>query len=46
MINGLLSIAGIITAGSGCASSYPSINTRVSSFVTWIKQNTPGAVYY
>jgi len=45
-MNGLVYLAGVITAGSGCATSSPSINTRVTSYVTWIKQNTPGAVYY
>jgi len=44
MLNGLVNIAGIITYGSGCGGSYPSVNTRVSSYVSWIKQNAPGSV--
>jgi len=39
-INGLVNIVGIITYGSGCASSSPSVNTRITSYVTWIQQNT------
>lgn len=46
MLNGRVNLAGLITAGSGCGTNYPSINTRITSFVSWIKQNTPGAVYY
>lgn len=42
-LNGLVYLAGVITAGSGCASNYPSINTRVTSFVPWIRQNAPGS---
>jgi len=42
-LNGLVYLAGVITAGSGCASSYPSINTRVSSYVSWIRSNAPGS---
>ncbi|XP_037033548.1 venom serine protease 34-like [Bradysia coprophila] len=46
MLNGRVNLVGIIIGGIGCAGNYPSINTRVTTFVSWIRQNTPGAVYY
>lgn len=39
--NGLF-LVGIISYGEVCNSAKPSYNTRVSSFISWIKQNTPG----
>lgn len=35
-------LVGIISGGLGCATGEPSINTRVESYVDWIKYVTPG----
>ncbi|XP_075985648.1 venom serine protease-like isoform X2 [Anticarsia gemmatalis] len=43
--NGRLYSVGIISYGRFCASGYPGINTRVTSLLNWIQQNTPGANY-
>ncbi|KAJ6647070.1 Venom serine protease 34 [Pseudolycoriella hygida] len=44
-INGQVFLIGIISYGQGCATDYPSVNTRVTSYLSWIQENTPGAVY-
>lgn len=36
---------GIVSYGFYCGSLYPSVNTRVSSFLTWIRTNTNGAFF-
>lgn len=35
-------VVGVISYAMGCASSYPEVNTRVTSYVPWIKSNAPG----
>nr|WBB28747.1 trypsin-like proteinase T2a [Yponomeuta cagnagella] len=43
---GLLFHLGIISYGRFCASNTdPGIGTRVTEFIDWIVQNTPGAIY-
>ncbi|XP_059607767.1 venom serine protease 34-like [Phlebotomus argentipes] len=42
--NGLLYLTSLASFGSQCATT-PSVNTRVTSFLTWIRQNTPGVQY-
>lgn len=42
--NGLFLI-GIISYGESCGSGKPSYNTRVSSFIDWIKYSTPGILF-
>ncbi|XP_017784093.1 PREDICTED: venom serine protease-like [Nicrophorus vespilloides] len=39
-------LLGIISYGLGCASQYPSVNTRVSSFLAWIVSETSGMHIY
>uniref|UniRef100_A0A182PP22 Peptidase S1 domain-containing protein n=1 Tax=Anopheles epiroticus TaxID=199890 RepID=A0A182PP22_9DIPT len=36
---------GIISYGSACAASTASVATRVTSYLSWIRQNTPGESY-
>ncbi|KXJ80078.1 venom serine protease-like [Aedes albopictus] len=36
---------GVISYGVACASAYPSVNTRTTSYLAWIKANTPGIKY-
>ncbi|MFJ7769385.1 serine protease [Streptomyces sp. NPDC097107] len=38
-------LIGVISYGRGCATDSPSVSTRVSSYLQWIVQNTPDAVY-
>lgn len=38
--NGALYVVGLISSGTSCASNSPSLNTRVTSFLSWIQQNT------
>lgn len=35
-------LLGVISSGVGCASAYPGINTRVTSFLDWILSRTSG----
>lgn len=37
--NGQLVLAGLISYGSACADNKPGVNTRVSYYVDWIRQN-------
>nr|CAD7197623.1 unnamed protein product [Timema douglasi] len=39
---GRLYLSGIISYGIGCATSNPGVNTRVTAYLNWISQNTPG----
>ncbi|XP_032524095.2 venom serine protease-like [Danaus plexippus] len=39
--NGRLYSAGIVSFGRFCASSYPGVNTRVTSYLYWILNNAP-----
>ena len=43
--NGATFLAGMISYGISCAQSQPGVNTRVSNYLGWIQQNTPGASY-
>lgn len=36
---------GVTSRGDGCGGSSPSLNMRVSQYLNWILQNTPGATY-
>ncbi|XP_062558111.1 venom serine protease-like [Armigeres subalbatus] len=36
---------GVISYGVACASSYPSVNTRTTSYLSWIRANTVGIKY-
>ncbi|XP_065076544.1 venom serine protease-like isoform X2 [Ochlerotatus camptorhynchus] len=36
---------GVISYGVACASAYPSVNTRTTGYLSWIKANTPGIKY-
>lgn len=45
-LNGRVNIVGIISFGTGCGGGYPSVNTRVTSFIQWIQQVTYNAVYF
>lgn len=38
-------LLGAISYGMGCATEIPSVNTRVSSFLSWIVSVTPGEEY-
>ncbi|VEN48611.1 unnamed protein product [Callosobruchus maculatus] len=40
-----LHLVGIISYGNGCASQKPSINTRVTSYLSWIVSRTGDATY-
>lgn len=44
-ISGRVFLIGIISYGQGCATDVPSVNTRVTSYLKWIQDNTPGANY-
>lgn len=44
--NSLLYNVGIVSYGTGCGSRYtPSVNIRVTEYLQWIRDNTPGATY-
>ncbi|XP_063217452.1 venom serine protease-like [Bacillus rossius redtenbacheri] len=43
--NGRLFLAGIISVGISCAAEKPAINTRVTSFLSWLAEATPDADY-
>lgn len=36
---------GVVNYGVGCASSYPSVNVRVTSYLKWIQSKTPSVNY-
>ena len=36
---------GVVSGGFGCAGSKPSINTRVTSYLDWIRRRATGAVF-
>ncbi|XP_017774228.1 PREDICTED: venom serine protease 34-like [Nicrophorus vespilloides] len=38
-------LVGTISFGKGCASDFPSVNSRITSFLDWIKDQTPDADY-
>ncbi|EDW74693.2 LOW QUALITY PROTEIN: uncharacterized protein Dwil_GK15768 [Drosophila willistoni] len=42
---GRLMAVGIVSFGLGCATQQPSVNTRVASFVKWIRGKTPEVAY-
>lgn len=44
-IYGRVFLLGIISYGQACATDFPSVNTRVTSYLRWIQENTPGATY-
>lgn len=43
--NRIAFLTGIISFGQGCATKYPGVSVRVTSYLNWIIQNTPGANY-
>lgn len=40
--NGRPSVVGLVSYGQGCASDVPAVNTRVSSYLTWIGRTAGG----
>jgi len=44
-INGRLVAVGIVSFGQGCATQQPSVNTRVASFIKWIRSKSPEVAY-
>lgn len=40
-----LHLAGTVSYGVGCAMDFPGVNTRTTSFMSWIITNTPDASY-
>ncbi|EAT41697.1 AAEL006692-PA [Aedes aegypti] len=42
---GIVYHIGVISYGVACASAYPSVNTRTTSYLNWIKANTAGVKY-
>ncbi|XP_017004702.2 uncharacterized protein [Drosophila takahashii] len=44
-INGRLVAVGIVSFGQGCATQQPSVNTRVASFIKWIRTKSPEVAY-
>lgn len=43
--NGILYEIGIISYGTACASSKPSVNTMITKYLDWIRAKTPGVIY-
>nr|XP_032292894.1 uncharacterized protein LOC6627284 [Drosophila virilis] len=43
--NGRLMAVGIVSYGYACATQQPSVNTRVASFIKWIRTKTPEVAY-
>nr|CAI5866305.1 unnamed protein product [Callosobruchus analis] len=41
-----LYLVGIIASGKGCASNVPSVNTRVTSYLSWIASRTSGKLQW
>ena len=37
---------GITSAGEGCASTFPGIYTQISSYISWIDENTTSNLYF
>ncbi|XP_034653950.1 venom serine protease 34 [Drosophila subobscura] len=44
-INGRLMAVGIVSFGHACATNQPSVNTRVASFIKWIRAKSPEVAY-
>ncbi|XP_016970159.1 uncharacterized protein LOC108037990 [Drosophila rhopaloa] len=44
-INGRLVAVGIVSFGQACATQQPSVNTRVASFIKWIRSKSPEVAY-
>lgn len=44
-INGRLMAVGIVSFGQACAAQQPSVNTRVASFIKWIRTKSPEVAY-
>ncbi|KAH8245824.1 hypothetical protein KR038_003530 [Drosophila bunnanda] len=44
-INGRLVAVGIVSFGQACATQLPSVNTRVASFIKWIRSKSPEVAY-
>ncbi|EDX15464.1 GD15369, partial [Drosophila simulans] len=44
-INGRLVAVGIVSFGQACAAQQPSVNTRVASFIKWIRTKSPEVAY-
>lgn len=38
-------LIGIVSYGNPCYGTSPSANTQITSYLSWIQQNTPGAIY-
>lgn len=38
-------LVGIVSYGAACYGQVPSVNTQVTSYLNWISQNTPNAIY-
>lgn len=36
---------GIVSNGIGCGQNTPTVNTRITSYLSWILANSPGATY-
>lgn len=36
---------GLVSYGKGCASSYPSVNTRISYYLPWVRSVCAGAYF-
>lgn len=43
--NNIIFHVGIVSFGFACASNKPSVNTRVTSYLDWIQQNTLSTIY-
>lgn len=43
--SGRMYSVGVTSAGSGCGGSTPTLNMRVSQYLSWIKEKTTGAKY-
>lgn len=43
--NGLVYQVGITSYGEACATSRPSVSTRITAYLDWIRSATPDAVY-
>ncbi|XP_017126265.1 transmembrane protease serine 9 [Drosophila elegans] len=44
-IHGRLVAVGIVSFGQACATQQPSVNTRVASFIKWIRTKSPEVAY-
>lgn len=44
-INGRMHSVGITSGGAGCGGTEPTLNTRVTQYLSWITSNTPGGTY-